>query len=749
MLPREERALDSLALLAIVVAAAFHAYRAADIQSPVITDEYEFLLAGLSYGDMQWAIDYSLVPQWGTHLYVFLISLMAGLPSIPTLLKIVNAGAVAVAGMATYATLKSLDVTPARRVLFALFLVALPSVSYVTFVTADSLYGSAFWILICAFVYVVLTRRLSELSGAALLGIGAGFLTLIKPHGFFVYLAAAAALVCVTAPPVARSVKPTRMLAGILALSLGYALAAVAGNWLTAPAGAANPFDLVGGYYADWLRARNLEPGNIRAMLAFFAGEYCAVMALYAPALLAAVIGVIRIARLKSPAPVSPSERRWLIFSGLFLVFLLSGLVLMMTLFHTSLGHLQLRYFNFMFPALAFLVFVFDSRRFHGITGIFNDRIVRIVMALVWLGCAVGLYFIARNEAVVFYSEPDLYFAYQKPLFGDVNMLGRHGLMIGVVWIALGGVLLAATTVSPIVINLAVLIPLNVVSLLNCYAAQGHFAARQAPYDRLGRIVADACPRWPRSIAVISTEDFWGAYTNVLFQLDRPALFLTTSDNGVYDPDHLHGLFPPSSRLSNPRVVGIIAQADCVLSRLDLDSRIFAPQLSIAGIHLYRIRADGRPLIRTSEDLRPVYTLGTIVDMSEKGRGKYFLGHGWSDQEKSGRRSIGDSAELYLLLAEPPPSGRDLTLTLQASAYGGQTVGLDVNGKTVGQQFIESEDGQVEFTVPADAVQSDRLRIVFRTPEAISPAAATPGETDTLALGLNLKSFNLRVDQPR
>jgi hypothetical protein len=67
LLSRRERTFDLLAILAIIGAGVFQAYKALAIHSPlVVNDEYQFLLTGLSYGNMQWAWEYSRVPVWGT-----------------------------------------------------------------------------------------------------------------------------------------------------------------------------------------------------------------------------------------------------------------------------------------------------------------------------------------------------------------------------------------------------------------------------------------------------------------------------------------------------------------------------------------------------------------------------------------------------------------------------------------------------------------------------------------------------------
>ena len=203
--------------------------------------------------------------------------------------------------------------------------------------------------------------------------------------------------------------------------------------------------------------------------------------------------------------------------------------------------------------------------------------------------------------------------------------------------------------------------------------------------------------------------------------------------------------FPPSAWLSDPRAIRMVAEADCVLSHLDLNNNLFSKQVSIGGTHLYRVRADAHRPLKTSNDLLSHYTLGETIDMGRMGTGRDFLDAGWSDQEPEHRWSIGDSAAMILRMTESPPKDRNLKLSLFASTYGGQSVGLEVNGKAAGERFIGTRPEQIEFSIPADAVQDDELRLVFHTPQALSPAVAGIGR-DTRVLGIALYRFTLQVD---
>ena len=738
--PRHERTIDLLMMLAIGLAGACHAFRALTIQSPLLlSDEYDFLITGISYSNLRWAWDYSQGLEWGTYLYPFIISLTTRLPSLPLALKLINVFALVAVELMLYTSLKSLGAMRAQRVLFALFLVALPSASYVTLVMPDTLYAAAFWILICAFVLPANKGRLGPFSGALLLGVGSGFLTLVKPHGFFVYLAAAAALVCVAALRPTWRQRLAVMLLSIFALSVGYIFAAAGGNWLTIPTGVPNAFDLLGGGYGEWLQGSIGTYHDIRVILLAFIRNYCAIAALYAPALLSVGIGVIVMARLKPTDLTTDRGRVYLLFCGLLIVFLLSGLVLMNSVFFSFDDRLRFRYLNFVFPVLVFLALAFDARRFSAVAHVLNSRPVRIFILLTWLGCAVGFYFVARDSRLAFVDAPELYFAYHPAVSDHVNILGAYGPIVGIAWICAGGLLLVVTTVSPIVINVLVLLPLSVVSLLNSYAGQSAQAAGLASFDKIGMAAAANCSREPGKIAVVATQDLWVPYYAALFNIDRPEMFFTMSEQ----PD-----FPPSTRLSDPQAIRMVADADCVVSHVDLNSNLFSRQVSIGRIHLYQVRPDARRLLKTSLDLLPRYTLGETIDMGQIGTGTDFLGAGWSDQEPEYRWSIGNSAVMILRMTEPPPKGRNLKLSLFAWTYSGQNVGLEVNGKAAGQQFIGTRPERIEFSIPADAVQSDELRLAFQTPQAFSPATTGKGR-DTRVLGIALYRFTLQVDETR
>jgi hypothetical protein len=732
---RQERTFDSLAIFAIIAAGVFQAYRALAIPSPlVVNDEYQFLLTGVSYGNMPWAWEYARVPVWGTYLYPFIISLVAALPPVVTVLKLLNVGAVVAAGLFLYFRLKRLGVSTAARVIFALYLLALPTWCYVAVIMPDALYGSLFWVMFSAFVAVAATDRLSGFSGFLAVGAGAGLLTLLKPHGFFVYLAALAAAVCVAALLPARRKKEAGFFPSVLALSLGYLITAIIGNRLTAPAAIANPFDLLGGMYAAYLQESVPTGGHIWATASFFFREYCAVFLLYAPALLSIVFGLGSALRQTSDDQPSQRGRSWFLFLGLFILLLVSGIVLVTSIINFTDYRMRFRYVNFAFPALAFLALVFTSGRCHAISKLLDSRIIRHAIAITWIGAAAGFYFIGRHWQSNFIDAPELFFAYQDRTLGDLNVLGRYGPLLGIGLICFGAPLIAFTRSTPIMINLAVLVPLNVVSLLNANAAEKTWAGRNAPLMRIGSIAGQACQREIGKIAVLATSDYYIPYYFTLFNIGRAAIYFNVSVTREG--------FPLSSTPANPLLISMIARADCVLSHLVLNSRIFSKEVSVGKIHLYRVRPEAQALLTTLHDLREPYVLGATI---RAGAGDVnFLDDGWSEPERGSRWTDGERAALTFELPHDQIRVRTLRFAMVAAAFRGQNIALEANGEFIDRRYVKPTSEEIAFSIPASLVKDDRLQIVFRMPEAISPKSLGLGE-DKRNLGLSLTQFKLEV----
>jgi hypothetical protein len=736
LLSRRERTFDLLAILAIIGAGVFQAYKALAIHSPlVVNDEYQFLLTGLSYGNMQWAWEYSRVPVWGTYLYPFIISLVAPLPLISALLKLFNVSAVIAAMLFLYFRLSRLRVALAWRMVFALYLSAVPTWCYVAVVMPDALYGSFFYVLLSAFLVAATADRLQGSSGFVMLGAGAGLLSLLKPHGFFIYLAATAAAVCVAGLLPTWRKKAVGILSSVLALSLGYFAAAILGNWLTAPAEIANPFDLLGGMYAEYLQSNLPTENHIWAMVSAFFREYCAVVLLYAPTLLSVAVGVSAIIRRTPDGQASQSERPWLVFFGLFVLFLVSGLVLVTSMIDVTDYRMRFRYVDFVFPALAFLALVFTSGRYGGIDKLLESRIIRNLIAITWIGGAAGFYFfISPDLQHIFIDAPDLFFSYQDSPLGPLNVLGDYGPLLGVSWTCFGALLIAFTRTAPIIINLAILVPLNVVSILNVNVAEKIWAAQNSPLDRIGSIAGQACQRKPDKIAVISTNEYNVPYYFSLFNIGRPAMFFDISGTG--------GGFPRSSTTANPHLMSMIAGADCVLSHLVLNSRIFFKEFSLGRIYLYRVRPGAQALLRTPSDLSEGYVLDETIKVGAgSGDGK-FLGDGWGGPEQGYRWTVGQRASLVFELTPGQIQGGTLRLAMLAAAFRGQNIAVEANGEIIGRRFIKPTPEEIAFSIPASLVQDDRLLIVFRMPEAVSPKSVGLGD-DNRNLGLRLAQFRL------
>jgi hypothetical protein len=79
-----------------------------------------------------------------------------------------------------------------------------------------------------------------------------------------------------------------------------------------------------------------------------------------------------------------------------------------------------------------------------------------------------------------------------------------------------------------------------------------------------------------------------------------------------------------------------------------------------------------------------------------------------------------------------------------ASALGGQNVELEFNGKQADRRFVNESTEQIEFTIPAGLVQSDRVDIDFRTPEAKSPSSLGMSR-DNRVLGIAVYWFRLEA----
>ena len=134
-----------------------------------------------------------------------------------------------------------------------------------------------------------------------------------------------------------------------------------------------------------------------------------------------------------------PRSGYWVMFCGLLIVFLLSGLVLMISVFFPFDDRLRFRYLNFVFPILVFLALGFEAKQFSAVTNVLKRRLIRVVILITWLGCAVGFYFVARDSRLAFVDVPEFYFAYHATVSDHVNMLGAYGPIVGIVWICVGG----------------------------------------------------------------------------------------------------------------------------------------------------------------------------------------------------------------------------------------------------------------------------------------------------------------------
>jgi hypothetical protein len=582
--------IDLPVLLAIFIAGLVHFLVIIRIQSPlVVDDEFQYFVAGLSYNDIQWARYHTNVPEFGTHLYPFIISFLAKTASPVELLKLLHVSVFAMATAAFYFGLKNLGTSVAERVLFILFMGVLPTASYATYIMPDALYASVLWIIVVAFCVAIPPRHMSSYFGYVAFGAAIGILTLIKQQGVFVYLAAAAAtaLACMIRPTWREAIGSA--ISRVAMLSVGYALAALVLNSLTRPDGLAAWYNLVGGFYTQSLPTNFEMKGGASAAAWFFFQQYNAIMLLYAPTVASIVLCLVSVFRdASSDHPNTRGTR--LLLTGLFIAFLLFGLMLMLSVLWSFDTRVRFRYLNFVFPAVVFVALALVVKR-----RVFS-RASRLVMAAIWLAAAAGFHFTVHDR-LLFLDTPELHFAYRQKLFGDLNLLSDYGTIVGVLCACAGAVLLNLTSLSPVVINLVVLIPLNLISLLGTYAAQRSYATMQDPYDKIGVIARHVCtPGWGK-VAIVATPDFWAQYYHAMFNIRWPSIFVILNGKGE--------ILPRSNMTADPALIGKIAAADCVLSHLELNDKIFARESSTGKMILYRIRPDARVLLRTPQDFLP------------------------------------------------------------------------------------------------------------------------------------------------
>jgi len=133
------------------------------------------------------------------------------------------------------------------------------------------------------------------------------------------------------------------------------------------------------------------------------------------------------------------------------------------------------------------------------------------------------------------------------------------------------------------------------------------------------------------------------------------------------------------------------------------------------------IRAGGK------ETGAPEYSPGTRLTFQRGGNAGPFLVSGWGSPERRGRWTVAAAATIVLPGGFDP--GRDHRLRLSASPNLGrgriprQVVAVNVNGHGLGELYLDRPGRQtLEFTIPAQAMQADRLAIRLSLPRHASPS---------------------------
>ena len=120
------------------------------------------------------------------------------------------------------------------------------------------------------------------------------------------------------------------------------------------------------------------------------------------------------------------------------------------------------------------------------------------------------------------------------------------------------------------------------------------------------------------------------------------------------------------------------------------------------------------------------YATGAVLSFHNRGNAGPFLVSGWGSRERRGRWTVGPVATMVLPGAFD--AGRDYRLRFSATPNLGrgrlqrQLVTVTVNGHTLGEAELNRGGRHtLEFTIPARAIQPERLVIEIRVPGHVSP----------------------------
>jgi hypothetical protein len=155
------------------------------------------------------------------------------------------------------------------------------------------------------------------------------------------------------------------------------------------------------------------------------------------------------------------------------------------------------------------------------------------------------------------------------------------------------------------------------------------------------------------------------------------------------------------------------------------------------------LKIDGAAQINPAVSNDRLTRLGERIDLSRFGKySKVYLGGGWSVPENWGVWSLDKRASLTLPL--PAQTPKRLIIDTQAFIGGSQTsqdVEILVNGVPQVKVTLNKRFGnEIEVPLPASALNSERLKLDFLFPTAVSPKSLGIG-IDERPLGIGLEAL--------
>jgi hypothetical protein len=204
---------------------------------------------------------------------------------------------------------------------------------------------------------------------------------------------------------------------------------------------------------------------------------------------------------------------------------------------------------------------------------------------------------------------------------------------------------------------------------------------------------------------------------------------------GKFEPDTLYivedNFVPQFSSAMNP-------QAD-LLARFN-EINVFAPGWKSCQSCL---KIDGTAQINPAVSNERLTRLGEHIDLSRFGKyPKVYLGGGWSVPENWGVWSLDKRASLTLPL--PAQTPKKLIINAQVFIGGSQTsqdIEILVNGVPQVKATLKKRFGnEIEVPLPASVLNSERLKVDFLFPTAVSPKTLGIG-IDERPLGIGLEAL--------